>query len=127
VPTLPAYAALHCLTNFTVLRSASQAEALMVCAQALGYSAQITDKVGSRVWCARMWRRSRSKPPSSKAFSIRPSIGGVFAEICKDFAARLAPVNVEDVAKMIEQMKSLAPIRGYRGTLKSDCAAPAKR
>ncbi len=53
-------------------------------------------------------------------------IGGVLAEIYKDFAARLAPVSVEDAAKMIEQVKGLAPIRGYRGMTKGDCEALAK-
>ena len=53
-------------------------------------------------------------------------IGGVLAEIYKDFAARLAPVSVEDAAKMIEQVKGLAPIRGYRGMTKGDCVALAK-
>lgn len=53
-------------------------------------------------------------------------IGGVLAEIYKDFAARLAPVSVEDAAKMIEQVKGLATIRGYRGMTKGDCAALAK-
>ncbi len=53
-------------------------------------------------------------------------IGGVLAEIYKDFAARLAPVSVEDAAKMIEQVKGLAPIRGYRGMTQGDCAALAK-
>ena len=53
-------------------------------------------------------------------------IGGVLAEIYKDFAARLAPVSVEDAAKMIEQVKGLAPIRGYRGMTRGDCAALAQ-
>ena len=53
-------------------------------------------------------------------------IGGVLAEIYKDFAARLAPVSVEDAAKMIEEVKGLAPIRGYRGMPQGDCAALAK-
>ncbi len=53
-------------------------------------------------------------------------IGGVLAEIYKDFAARLAPVSVEDAAKMIEQVKGLAPIRGYRGMTRGDCVALAK-
>lgn len=53
-------------------------------------------------------------------------IGGVLAEIYKDFAARLAPVSVEDAAKMIEQVKGLAPIRGYRGMPRGDCAVLAK-
>ena len=53
-------------------------------------------------------------------------IGGVLAEIYKDFAARLAPVSVEDAATMIEQVKGLAPIRGYRGMPKGDTAALAQ-
>jgi error-prone DNA polymerase len=45
VPTLPAYAELHCLTNFTFLRGASHAEELAVRAKELGYSAlAITDE-----------------------------------------------------------------------------------
>ena len=44
-PALPAYSELHCLTNFTFLRGASHAEALVVRAQELGYSAlAITDE-----------------------------------------------------------------------------------
>ena len=45
MPTLPAYAELHCLSNFTFLRGASHAEELVVRAQALGYGAlAITDE-----------------------------------------------------------------------------------
>ena len=45
MPTLPAYAELHCLSNFTFLRGASHAEELIVRAHALGYSAlAITDE-----------------------------------------------------------------------------------
>ncbi len=53
-------------------------------------------------------------------------IGGVLAEIYKDFAARLAPVSVEEAAKMIGQVKGLAPLRGYRGMPPGDCAALAQ-
>ncbi len=42
---LPAYAELHCLSNFTFLRGASHAEELVARAQALGYGAlAITDE-----------------------------------------------------------------------------------
>jgi error-prone DNA polymerase len=45
VPSLPTYAELHCLTNFTFLRGASHAEELVLRAKALGYSAlAITDE-----------------------------------------------------------------------------------
>ncbi len=53
-------------------------------------------------------------------------IGGILAEIYKDFASRLAPVSVTDAAAMIEQVKGLAIIRGYRGMPKGDCAALAQ-
>src|SRR5262245_5798161 len=43
--TLPAYAELHCLTNFTFLRGASHPEELVERAGALGYSAlAVTDE-----------------------------------------------------------------------------------
>ena len=45
MPTLPAYAELHCLTNFTFLRGASHAEELVERACTLGYSAlAVTDE-----------------------------------------------------------------------------------
>jgi acyl-CoA synthetase (NDP forming) len=52
-------------------------------------------------------------------------VGGVLAEIYKDFAVRLAPVSVEDARAMIEEVKGLALIRGYRGMPKGDLAALA--
>jgi len=53
-------------------------------------------------------------------------IGGILAEIYHDFAARLAPVSVADAGRMIEEVKGLAIIRGYRGLPKGDCAALAQ-
>jgi acyl-CoA synthetase (NDP forming) len=53
-------------------------------------------------------------------------IGGVLAEIYKDFAVRLAPVSVEDANAMIDEVKGLAVIRGYRGMPKGDRAALAR-
>ena len=53
-------------------------------------------------------------------------IGGVLAEIYKDFAVRLAPVSVEGARAMIEEVKGLAVIRGYRGMPKGDLDALAK-
>src|SRR5690348_12050370 len=41
-------------------------------------------------------------------------IGGVLAEIYKDFAVRLAPVSMHDADAMIDEVKGLAVIRGYR-------------
>ncbi|MDP1538090.1 MAG: acetate--CoA ligase family protein [Burkholderiales bacterium] len=53
-------------------------------------------------------------------------IGGVLAEIYKDFAMRLAPVTPETALQMIEEVKGLAVIRGYRGMTRGDCAALAQ-
>ncbi len=53
-------------------------------------------------------------------------IGGILAEIYHDFAARLAPVSVAEAGRMIEEVKGLAVIRGYRGLPKGDCKALAQ-
>lgn len=53
-------------------------------------------------------------------------VGGVLAEIYKDFAVRLAPVSVDDANAMIDEVKGLAVIRGYRGMPKGDRVALAK-
>jgi acetate---CoA ligase (ADP-forming) len=53
-------------------------------------------------------------------------VGGVLAEIYHDFAMRLAPVTAEAAAQMIEEVKGLALIRGYRGMPRGDCAALAQ-
>ena len=53
-------------------------------------------------------------------------VGGVLAEIYRDFAVRLAPVTEDEAARMIEQVKGLAVIRGYRGLPRGDTAALAR-
>lgn len=53
-------------------------------------------------------------------------VGGILAEIYKDFAVRMAPVSAEDADAMIDEVKGLAVIRGYRGMPKGDRAALAK-
>lgn len=53
-------------------------------------------------------------------------VGGVLAEVYKDFAVRLAPVTVKDAEAMIEEVKGLAVIRGWRGLPKGDRAALAQ-
>ena len=52
-------------------------------------------------------------------------IGGVLAEIYRDIALRLAPVSVEQAHGMIEEVKGLAVIRGYRNLPRGDLAALA--
>ena len=53
-------------------------------------------------------------------------IGGILAEIYKDFAIRLAPVSTDTARAMIEEVRGLAVIRGYRGLPRGDCAALAQ-
>ena len=53
-------------------------------------------------------------------------VGGVLAEIYRDLALRLAPVTEEEAGRMIEEVKGLAAIRGYRGLPRGDTAALAR-
>jgi acyl-CoA synthetase (NDP forming) len=53
-------------------------------------------------------------------------VGGVLAEVYRDFALRLAPVTVEEAGRMIQEVKGLALIRGYRGLPRGDEAALAQ-
>jgi acyl-CoA synthetase (NDP forming) len=53
-------------------------------------------------------------------------IGGVLAEIYHDFAVRLAPVSIDAAKTMIDEVKGLAVIRGYRGMPKGDLDALAR-
>ena len=51
--------------------------------------------------------------------------GGVLAEIYKDIAIRIAPVSIITARAMVEGVRGLAVIRGYRGLPRGDCAALA--
>ncbi|HKU69402.1 MAG TPA: acetate--CoA ligase family protein [Burkholderiales bacterium] len=53
-------------------------------------------------------------------------VGGVLAEIYRDFAVRPAPVTVDEASHMIDEVKGLAIIRGYRGQPRGDTAALAR-
>jgi len=53
-------------------------------------------------------------------------VGGVLAEIYHDYALRLAPVSVDTARAMIEEVKGLATIRGYRGMVRGDTEALAR-
>ena len=53
-------------------------------------------------------------------------IGGVLAEIYHDFALRLAPVSAAEATRMIEEVKGLAVIRGFRGLPLGDRGALAQ-
>jgi acyl-CoA synthetase (NDP forming) len=52
--------------------------------------------------------------------------GGTLAELYKDFVLRMAPVSEEEALGMIEGVKGLAPIRGYRNLPRGDVKALAK-
>ena len=52
-------------------------------------------------------------------------MGGILTEIYEDAAVRPAPVSKETAFKMIEEVKGLAVIRGYRNLAKGDCDALA--
>jgi acyl-CoA synthetase (NDP forming) len=58
--------------------------------------------------------------------TITVGLGGVLAEIYKDAATRLAPVDEAEALRMIEEVKGLATIRGYRNLPKGDIAALAR-
>ena len=58
--------------------------------------------------------------------TITVGLGGVLAEIYKDASTRIAPVDEAEAVQMIEEVKGLATIRGYRNLPKGDVAALAK-
>jgi len=53
-------------------------------------------------------------------------VGGVLAEVYRDFALRLAPVTEDEAGRMIEDVRGLAVIRGYRGLPRGDTLALAR-
>ncbi|MBV8393575.1 MAG: acetate--CoA ligase family protein [Alphaproteobacteria bacterium] len=58
--------------------------------------------------------------------TVTVGLGGVLAEIYKDAATRIAPVDVSEAMRMIDEVKGLATVRGYRNLPKGDVAALAK-
>jgi acyl-CoA synthetase (NDP forming) len=52
--------------------------------------------------------------------------GGVLAEVYHDAVLRLAPVTADEASAMIEEVKGLAPARGYRGMPRGDLRALAR-
>jgi hypothetical protein len=52
--------------------------------------------------------------------------GGVLAEVYRDYAIRTAPVTEPEARAMIEEVKGLAPIRGYRNLPRGDVDGLAK-
>ena len=58
--------------------------------------------------------------------TVTVGLGGVLAEIYKDAATRLAPVSAAEARTMIEEVKGLATIRGYRNLPHGDVGALAR-
>ena len=58
--------------------------------------------------------------------TVTVGLGGVLAEIYKDAATRLAPVDEAEARQMIDEVKGLATIRGYRSLPKGDVVALAR-
>ncbi len=58
--------------------------------------------------------------------TVTVGLGGVLAEIYKDAATRLAPVDEAEAREMIGEVKGLATIGGYRNLPRGDVAALAK-
>ena len=58
--------------------------------------------------------------------AITVGLGGILAEIYKDAATRLAPVDETEAQQMIEEVKGLATIRGYRNLPRGDVGALAR-
>jgi acyl-CoA synthetase (NDP forming) len=52
--------------------------------------------------------------------------GGVMTEIYRDYALRMAPVDEREAGEMIEEVKGLAAIRGYRNLPRGDVKALAR-
>ena len=58
--------------------------------------------------------------------TVTVGLGGVLAEIYKDAATRLAPVDEAEARQMLNEVKGLATIRGYRNLPRGDVAALAR-
>ena len=52
--------------------------------------------------------------------------GGILSEIYDDKSLRIAPVEISDAVEMIEEVKCLLSVRGYRGLPKADMSVLAK-
>ena len=52
--------------------------------------------------------------------------GGILAELHRDISIRMAPVGLAEARGMIEEVRGLAPIRGYRNLPEGDVEALAQ-
>ncbi|MBN9051065.1 MAG: acetate--CoA ligase family protein [Rhizobiales bacterium] len=58
--------------------------------------------------------------------TIAVGVGGVLAEVYRDVVLSLAPVSVDTARTMVEKVRGLAPIRGYRNLPPGDIEALAR-
>jgi len=119
--------------------------------EAGGVALGIADEAGLRAAAAGILARVRSHKPDARLAGIlvQPmqkglaevilgfrrdpqvgpivlaGLGGVLAEIYRDVVVRCAPVGIEEARAMLEAVKGLAPIRGYRGLPEGDTEALA--
>jgi acyl-CoA synthetase (NDP forming) len=66
------------------------------------------------------------KVDSQFGATVMVGTGGIFVDVFKDYALRLAPINLETAYQMIDSLKGSALLRGFRGAKKSDVNALAK-
>ena len=111
----------------------------------------IKEEAGLRDAMAKIWQSARNYAPDAKleGIMVEPMVdalaevllgfrrdaeagpvvvlgmGGILTEIYEDAAVRPAPVSKETAFEMIEEVKGLAVIRGYRNLAKGDCDALA--
>ncbi|MCL4760257.1 MAG: acetate--CoA ligase family protein [Burkholderiales bacterium] len=57
--------------------------------------------------------------------TVLVGVGGIHAEVYRDVAVRPAPVSEAEAARMIDEVRGLAVLRGWRGTARGDVAALA--
>jgi len=88
---------------------------------------------GARIGGVLVQRMERGLAEALVGYRIDPlvgptvvlGLGGVLAELYSDVTVRLAPVSSAEARAMIDEVKGLAPIRGYRGLPRGDLAALA--
>jgi acyl-CoA synthetase (NDP forming) len=56
---------------------------------------------------------------------VMVAAGGIFTEIYRDRSLRLAPVDIATAREMIDEVRGLIPLTGYRGKPKGDLDALA--
>jgi hypothetical protein len=57
--------------------------------------------------------------------TITVSVGGILTELYRDFATRLAPVSTAGALAMVQEVRALAAIRGFRNLPRGDVDALA--